>query len=59
MSSHDIFRARQIADRVGIMRNGRIIEVLDSDQLKAVDLERIYLESMESVEAGATSAKVE
>ena len=59
MSSHDIFRARQIADRVGIMRNGQIIRILKREELDAVDLEQIYLESMQRVEAGATSAKVE
>ena len=59
MSSHDIFRARQIADRVGIMRNGKIINILDRAQLEHEDLEKIYLESMARVEAGATSAKVD
>jgi ABC-2 type transport system ATP-binding protein len=59
MSSHDIFRARAIADRVGIMRNGKIIQILDRETLKNVDLEKIYLESMNTIEAGATSAKVE
>ena len=59
MSSHDIFRARQIADRVGIMRNGKIINILDRKQLEHEDLEKIYLESMARVEAGATSAKVD
>jgi ABC-2 type transport system ATP-binding protein len=59
MSSHDIFRVRAIADRVGIMRSGKIIHIMGKDELKDVDLEKIYLESMESVEAGATSAKVE
>ncbi len=59
MSSHDIFRARQIADRVGIMRNGKIINILDREQLEHEDLEKIYLESMARVEAGATSAKVD
>ena len=58
MSSHDIFRARQIADRVGIMRNGKIIKVLEQKELESVDLEQIYLDAMKSVEAGATSAKV-
>ena len=56
MSSHDIFRARQIADRVGIMRSGRIIRILGREELDSVDLERIYLESMERVDAGAASS---
>jgi len=59
MSSHDIFRAKAMADRVGIMRNGRIIEILDRETLKTADLQQIYLDCMEDVAAGATSAKVE
>jgi hypothetical protein len=41
------------------MRNGKIIQILDRETLKNVDLEKIYLESMNTIEAGATSAKVE
>ncbi|NLX06043.1 MAG: ABC transporter ATP-binding protein [Phycisphaerae bacterium] len=59
MSSHDIFRAKAIADRVAIMSRGKILEVIDRDRLADVDLQQIYLEYMEQVEAGATSARVE
>jgi len=59
MSSHDVFRARTIADRVGIMRRGKLINVIDRERLKQEDLERLYLESMAEEVAGATSAKVE
>jgi ABC-2 type transport system ATP-binding protein len=58
MSSHDIFRARSIADRVGIMRSGNIIETIQRDRLESTDLQQIYLECMAQVEAGATSARV-
>jgi len=59
MSSHDIFRVKAVADRVGIMRSGRLLEVLDRTQIGTKDLERLYLEHMEAEAAGATSAKVE
>lgn len=59
MSTHDVFRARSIADRVGIMRSGKMVEVITRDRLQDVDLEQIYLEYMADVEAGATSAKIE
>ena len=59
MSSHDIFRAKTIADRVGIMSRGKIVEILHRQQVQEVDLERIYLEYMEKVEAGDTSAQVQ
>jgi ABC-2 type transport system ATP-binding protein len=58
MSSHDIFRAREISDSVGIMRNGAMLELIDRDRLAGVDLERIYLEYMAEAEAGESSAKV-
>ncbi|MBN1257971.1 MAG: ABC transporter ATP-binding protein [Planctomycetes bacterium] len=59
MSSHDIFRAKAIADRIGIMRNGQIIEILDKERIKTADLEKIYIECMKEITAGATSAKVQ
>jgi len=59
MSSHDIFRAKAIADRVGIMSRGKILETIDTERLKQVDLQQIYLEYMDEVEAGATSARVQ
>jgi ABC-2 type transport system ATP-binding protein len=58
MSTHDIFRAKLIADRVGIMRSGLLIEELDRKRLETEDLEKMYLQYMESEKAGATSAKV-
>ena len=59
MSTHDVFRARLIADRVGIMRAGKLIEVIDKARLADTDLEKLYLEYMQAEEAGATSAKVQ
>ena len=59
MSTHDVFRARKIADRVGIMRRGRLIKVFDRGELETVDLESVYLDYMGDEVAGATSAKVQ
>ena len=59
MSSHDIFRVKTMADRVGIMRAGRLLEVLDRDEVQSKDLEKLYLEYMEAEAAGETSAKVQ
>jgi len=46
MSTHDIFRAREIADRVGIMREGRMVSIMDREVLKKEDLEKVYLDCM-------------
>ncbi len=48
MSTHDVFRAKRIADRVGIMKNGRLVATMTKDQLTQSDLERVYVEYMES-----------
>ena len=47
MSTHDIFRAKEIADRVGIMKEGRLVMVRTRDEFLEDDLERIYLDYMQ------------
>lgn len=46
MATHDLFRAREIADRVGIMRDGRLVLSLSRKELEGQDLEELYLKSM-------------
>lgn len=58
MSTHDIFRAKLVADRIGIMKRGKLIEELDRQRLEREDVEKLYLQYMEDEKAGATSAKV-
>jgi ABC-2 type transport system ATP-binding protein len=43
MSSHDIFRAEIVADRVGIMSHGRIVQELDRANMAHQNLETLYL----------------
>jgi len=47
MCTHDIFRAKDIADRVGIMKEGRLVMVRTRDEFLEYDLEKIYLEYMQ------------
>jgi ABC-2 type transport system ATP-binding protein len=42
MSTHDIFRAKQIADRLGIMTMGNLATVLDREEIETADLEQLY-----------------
>jgi ABC-2 type transport system ATP-binding protein len=44
MTTHDIFRAKEIADRVGIMSAGNLVRVLEHDEVEKEDLEKLYLE---------------
>lgn len=46
MATHDLFRAKESGSRVGIMRHGRLVEVLDTAALSHTDLEQIYLRHM-------------
>ena len=46
MATHDLFRAKETGHRVGIMRHGRLVEVLDTAALNHTDLEQIYLRHM-------------
>jgi ABC-2 type transport system ATP-binding protein len=46
MATHDLFRAKELGHRVGIMKHGRLVEVLDTAQLNHRDLEQIYLRHM-------------
>ena len=48
MSTHDIFRAKQFADRVGIMREGRLVMVRTREELEQENLETIYLDYMKA-----------
>lgn len=47
MSTHDVFRAKEIADRVGIMKEGVLIMEKTRQELQFEDLEDLYLKYME------------
>ena len=44
MTTHDIFRAKEIADRVGIMSAGSLVRVLEREEIEDADLAALYLE---------------
>ena len=46
MATHDLFRAKESGTRVGIMKHGRLVEVLETAELGHQDLEQIYLRHM-------------
>ena len=46
MSTHDIFRAREIADTVGIMNEGKLVMEAGKDELSDKDLEQLYMKYM-------------
>lgn len=44
MVTHDLFRVRELEAQVGILRQGRLVQVLDAQTLSHQDLETLYLE---------------
>lgn len=43
MVTHDIFRAQQMADHIGIMRQGKLIERVDPRSMSAAEIEALYV----------------
>ncbi len=46
MATHDIFRAKEIGNRIGIMMRGKLVNMLDAATLDAREIESIYLEHL-------------
>lgn len=46
MATHDIFRAKEVGTRIGIMREGKLVETLATHDLTANELEAIYLQTV-------------
>jgi ABC-2 type transport system ATP-binding protein len=46
MATHDLFRAKETGNRIGIMKSGRLVQELSTDDVSHADVERIYLEHM-------------
>lgn len=51
MSTHDIFRAKLIADRVGFMKKGRLVMMKTRAELEGEDLTQLYVQYMEESES--------
>jgi ABC-2 type transport system ATP-binding protein len=46
MATHDLFRARELATRIGIMKRGRLLQNLAAAEVSHPQLERLYLDHM-------------
>jgi ABC-2 type transport system ATP-binding protein len=46
MATHDLYRVRELADRVGVLNRGRIGDEIDPKQLDHVALERLYVSEL-------------
>jgi ABC-2 type transport system ATP-binding protein len=53
MNTHDVFRARELADTVGIMRAGKLLTEMTRREFATANLESIYLRTMGQTSAAA------
>jgi ABC-2 type transport system ATP-binding protein len=49
MATHDLFRTKELGGRVGIMRQGVLVESMGTEDLSHRDLEQVYLDVMQAV----------
>ncbi|MEP3466134.1 MAG: ABC transporter ATP-binding protein, partial [Parasphingorhabdus sp.] len=55
MATHDVFRAKEIGSRIGIMKAGHLVDLLDAATLGAEEIERIYLAHMHDAKVSSPS----
>ena len=48
MASHDIFRVREVCNRIGILKKGILVKELNSKDVSANELETLYLQFMQN-----------
>ena len=46
MATHDVFRSKEVATRIGIMRSGQLVDEIDAATVAATELQAIYLRHM-------------
>jgi ABC-2 type transport system ATP-binding protein len=46
MATHDIFRAKEVANRIGIMKEGNLVSVINAKDISANELEQLYLQTV-------------
>lgn len=49
MATHDLYRAKEIATRIGVMKQGRLVETITPAEVSHTELENIALHYMRSV----------
>lgn len=46
MATHDLFRAKEVATHIGIMKDGKLRQQFVSDDISLAELEKVYLDTM-------------
>tara|TARA_B100001057_G_scaffold411905_1_gene427746 strand:+ start:1126 stop:1440 length:315 start_codon:yes stop_codon:yes gene_type:complete len=47
MATHDLFRAKEVATNIGIMKGGKLKEQFKGDKISLSKLEKVYLKTMD------------
>ena len=48
MASHDIFRVREVCNRIGILKKGILVKELRSEEVTTNELEKLYLQFIQN-----------
>ncbi|MCY4143799.1 MAG: ABC transporter ATP-binding protein [Gammaproteobacteria bacterium] len=46
VATHDLFHVSSMANRIGLLRSGRLLDLVEATELGAYELEKLYLERM-------------
>jgi ABC-2 type transport system ATP-binding protein len=46
IATHDIFRAREVATHIGIMKQGNLVTIIEAEKISANELEDLYLQTV-------------
>lgn len=46
MATHDIFRAREVATHIGIMKEGNLVSIINATDISTTALEKLYLQTV-------------
>jgi ABC-2 type transport system ATP-binding protein len=46
MATHDLYRVKDVAQRLGILRGGQLLVERHTEELSAADIEALYLEQL-------------
>jgi ABC-2 type transport system ATP-binding protein len=55
MATHDLFRAKEVGDRIGIMNGGRLLSMVDAKEVSHSQLEELYLTTISSAQTRSTA----
>lgn len=48
MATHDLFRAKASGTHIGIMKSGKLVHSMNSEDISLIELEKLYLNTMQS-----------